>query len=237
MEIYPIAKNKKKEKHVVRNVFAPVDPRMIVSGPTKCGKTYMVASLIVHHLVFSRLYIYSKHLLDEKDVYVDLINHFTKIENKLKKKYKDPEFQMLFYGDKYDDIPDVTEFDPHHQNLVLIDDFMNEKDQSKVCDLYTSGRHKGIMTIYLTQKYSFVPSVIRDNANYFVFFEVPNNKEIRNIALEHCTDVDYHELKEIFRDAVSEKYSFMVIDRTADDFCLRYRKKWDGLIFKENDEE
>lgn len=230
MEIVNLHK-RKKAKGDVRNVFAPVHPfRMLVTGPSGCGKTNMCCSMIMNNLTFDRVYIYSKHIDDEEDVYGELKTFFDKIERRARKKLKDPEFQMAWYGNEYIDIPDVNVFDPKYQNLILIDDFMNERHQDKIYELFTSGRHKNLSVIYLAQRYNKVNPVIRANCNYFCFFEMANRLESQLIAREQASDLDYDMFIELFRKSTTEKYSFFVIDRKTEHFCLRYRKKWDNLL-------
>lgn len=232
MEIYNLH-SKKKHDTEIRNVYAPQGEswRMLLCGPSGCGKTNLCASMIINNLVYDRVYLYSKHLDDEDDVYVDIIKFLEKVQNKIRKKMKDPEFQMYWFGNKFEDIPEVTEFDPNYKNLILIDDFMNEKHQEKVHDLFTSGRHKKLSIMYLSQRYLNTDPIIRANCNYFVLFKVPTNTELRLLSMEQATDMDYNDFKNIFSEAVADPYSFLVIDRKTPEPCLRYRKKFDGLLF------
>lgn len=232
MEIYNLHKAKK-SKEIIKNVYAPKNPfRMLVCGPSGSGKTNMVASIILNNLVYDRIYLYSKHIDDENDVYEDMFKVFSKIEKRIRRKTKDPEYQMAWYGNSIDDIPEVTEMDENFKNLILIDDFMNEKNQEKIHEYFTSGRHKNCSVIYLTQRYHNVHKVIRSNCNYFCFFEMSSRGDVQLIAKEHATDLDYDDFVEIFKEATNEKYSFLVIDRKTDEKCLKYRKRWDNLLFE-----
>lgn len=230
MEIYNISK--KKQPAPCRNELAPKNPfRLLCCGPTGSGKTVAIGSMIINDLYYDRVYIYAKHINDEDDIYGDLIKFLLKAEKKMQKKLKDPNFKMIWIGNKYDEIPSVDMFDPNYYNLLIVDDFMNVKKQQKINDIFTDGRHSKVSIIYLTQRYTSVSPVIRSNCNYFMFFEFPNKTEMMLIAKEQATDLSYDELQQLFMDALHEPYSFLVIDRKTQDKSCRYRKKWSELFF------
>ena len=45
------------------NVYIPKQPfRMIICGPSNCGKTNLVMNLILKYLKFNKLYLYAKNV-------------------------------------------------------------------------------------------------------------------------------------------------------------------------------
>lgn len=223
---------KKKSKEPTKNIFAPKGNfRMVLIGPSGCGKTITAYNLIKKYLVWDRLYMYSLHIDDPNDIYEEIHEMCVKMENKMKKKTGDNSFQLHWFGNSIDDMPDAHDYDPSFRNLVLVDDFINERHQEKIVELFTSGRHNNISTIYLSQGYSEIPTLIRKNATHFLFFEPANELEMRSISLAHARDIDFSELRDVFRQAVSKKYNFFMIDNTADTMCMKYRQNFDNLLF------
>lgn len=238
LEIKDLTPNKKKKTNqYIKNYLAPIPSfQFLVSGGTGRGKTMAIINLILHHLKFDRLYIYSRHLYDKNDLYLPLIQTIQKAEKRIKKKLKDEDYRMLWYSDQFQDIPSYEAYDDNYMNLVLIDDFMLEPNQDKVIEYFTSGRHRNISTFYLTQSYFSVKRKIRLNCNYLAFFEFASAREVRMISSELCSDKTYDELYEIFKTALDRKFSFLLIDLKTDDPCMKYRRNFNELLLcDEND--
>jgi hypothetical protein len=47
----------------------------------------------------------------------------------------------------------VHQLDKQYQNLIIFDDFVTQKDQNLIIDLFIRGRKKNTSVIYLTQTY------------------------------------------------------------------------------------
>ena len=55
--------------------------------------------------------------------------------------------------------------------------------------------------------------------------EIPNKRELQNIALNHSSDIDFKDFIKIYKKSTAEPYSFLVNDATlASDNPLRFRK-------------
>lgn len=234
MQTYNLHANKKQPKVEVRNLLAPVHEfQLCAVGGTGTGKTNALMSMLINHMSFDRYYIYSKHIDDPKDVYVDpLIPFLDKTEKQLQKKLKDPDFKMLWCGDSYDDIPSVKEYDRNYKNILVVDDFMTDvvKKPEKLIEIFVSGRHQNLSVIFLVQRYNEIPPDIRGNTNYFCLFEMRNKLENMLIARDLAMGVSYDEFLKMYQEAVEERFSFFVIDKKTDIPMLRYRKKWDGIF-------
>ena len=50
--------------------------------------------------------------------------------------------------------------------------------------------------------------------------KVNNRIELKNIATAHSADIDYNDLKKIYRECTKEPFNFLTIDTTL----LRFRK-------------
>ena len=54
---------------------------------------------------------------------------------------------------------------------------------------------------------------------------IPNNRELQQIALKHLSDIDFKDLIKIYKKYTAEPYSFSVNDTTlSSDNPLRFRK-------------
>jgi Poxvirus A32 protein len=137
----------------------PSNVRGLIAGPSNCGKTNVVISLLVdpNGLKFENVYIYSKTLYQKS--YVELAKIFSLV----------PEIGY-FCGSSEDEILSVEETKP---NSVIIFDDLAPKDMSKIADYYSRGRHKNLNTFFLTQTYTNVKKqMLRDNVNVIVCFKM-----------------------------------------------------------------
>ena len=107
----------------------------------------------------------------------------------------------------------------------------NKKLNSIVTELFIRGRKLNISLIFITQSYLKVPKDVRLNTTHFFIAKIPNNREIRDIATNHSSDISTKDFTNIYRKCTAEPYSFLVNDTTlALDNPLRFRKN----IFKYN---
>ena len=201
----------KKYKNI--NDLAPQWPfRLAMIGPTGCGKTNSLMNLIKKYLYYDRLYVFIK-TLHEDDYYIDLQECFDKIHDALK-------YQVAHF---YDDLEklDLKMFDKSLQNLIVIDDFQLREDQKDVIDLFIYGRKLNCSVILLTHSYFDIPKIIRMQCNYFVVFQIPSNKELRQIIDDQAIGKTYEEIKTVYDKL--KKYEFLLIDRKSDDDKLKIR--------------
>ena len=55
--------------------------------------------------------------------------------------------------------------------------------------------------------------------------EIPNKRELQQIALNHSSDIDHKEFMKVYRKCTAEPYSFLVdVTNFPPDDSLRYRK-------------
>ena len=89
-----------------------------------------------------------------------------------------------------EDVIPVDELDGSIQNLVIFDDFLLSKNQTPMIDYFVRGRHKNCSVVYLGQRWSGIPRVIRLNINYISLFAVPNKKELQILYSECGMSLD-----------------------------------------------
>jgi hypothetical protein len=96
--------------------------------------------------------------------------------------------------------------------LILSDD-MDEQwkkmDSQVMNKVITNSRHCNLSMIFLVQKMSMVPTIIRSNADCVIAFSTSCHREFEAIFNEfsHTSKKDFHKF---FIDATSEPYSFLV---------------------------
>lgn len=206
---------KKKRKH---GDLLPNTIRCIICGPSNCGKTNVVISLLENPdaLHFENVYIYSKSLEQEKYKYL----------GKILKSIKGLGYYTFTSNE---DVIDPTEAKP---NSIFIFDDVICGEQSNIRNFFSMGRHRGVDCFYLTQTYTRIPKhLIRDNANLIVLFKQDelNLRHIYNDCFVGC-DMSFDNFRTMCNKCWNKKYGFMVIDLDSDLNKGRYRRGFDTFI-------
>jgi len=214
-----------KEEFLNKHVLVPLWPfRLLICGSSGCGKTNLLMNLIYNYLYYNKIYIYAKDLTESK--YQTLQDFFEEV-NEIMKDETGEDFQVAIFSSSKDDIVNVDDLDKEYQNLIIFDDFVTESDQHVIIDLFIRSRKKNCSLIYLTQSYFSTPKDIRLQCNYFIFYNISNERELTEIQRDHCLDVDKETFKKYFNKATSEPYSFFLIDKKSRE--LRFRKNFDVI--------
>jgi len=217
---------KKKKKKV--NELAPDQPfRMLMVGSSGSGKTNVLIDLILRYLVYDKLYVYTKHLHQSKYKILQKIIKFVE-EDELLKDVGD--FPIAVFADDIKNVVPLEKMDEKKDNVIIFDDFITEKNQKQMIDMFVRGRHKNASVIYLTQSYFSTPKDIRINCNQFLLFGSANNRDINLVLSDHCSDMDKEEFRRLYNEATSEQYSFFYIDKDAPNKTLKFRKKFDDFL-------
>ena len=128
-------------------------------------------------------------------------------------------------NDVYNNIDD---YNPSRKRKILIvfDDMIadimtNKKFRAITKELFIRCRKVNISLPFTTQSYFSV----RLNSTHYLIMKINNNRELKNIAINHSADIDYKDFMKIYRECTKEPYSFLTIDTTlpASD-PLRFRK-------------
>ena len=82
---------------------------------------------------------------------------------------------------------------------VMIADMINNKKLNPiVTELFIRGRKLNIFVVFITQSYSKVPKDFRLNTTHFFIMKIPNKRELKQIALNHSSDIDSKDFKKIY---------------------------------------
>lgn len=105
------------------------------------------------------------------------------------------------------------------QTLVIFDDLCNERDQTKISELFIRGRKLagGVSLMYLTQKYSLVPTVVREQCNYLILKKISGKRDILSILRNASLSAERDELLRMYEFCVhgDDVLGFLLIDYNA----------------------
>ena len=113
--------------------------------------------------------------------------------------------------------------------MIVFDDMIadmirNQKLNSIVTEFFIRGRKLNI-SLFLSRNHFKIPKDVRLNTTHFFIIKIPNERELREIAINHSSDISAKDFINIYRKCTVEPYSFFVIETTlASDNPLRFRK-------------
>ena len=70
-----------------------------------------------------------------------------------------------------------------------------------------------------------MPKDVRLNSTHFFIMEIPNKRELQQIALNHSSDIDFKDFIKIYKKCTKEPLPFLVNDTTlqsSDPLRFRY---------------
>ena len=195
----------------------PNSIRALIVGPSNCGKTNIMLSLIEspNGLKFENIYIYSKSLYQPKYEYLK------KLVGSVK--------GMGFYT--FSENADVIQPENIKQNSIMIFDDVACDKQNNIRAYFCIGRHKNVDSFYLCQTYTRIPKhLIRDNANMIILFK-QDELNLKHVYNDHVGgDMSLENFRDICRECWKDKYGFLVISKDDEINCGRYRKGFDIFI-------
>ena len=203
--LQPKAHNPNYHKHGLKVPF-----RMVVVGASGSGKSNIVLNLIsLCENTFHKIYLFTRDKNEALYEYLELAipdKEFLEIHEGLDH-LKSMDFKKDFFG----------------QSLVIFDDLCLEKDQDVISELYIRGRKmgsgssKGVSVVYLTQKYTQVPTIIRGNCNYMILKKISGRRDIVEIMKNGAVIVERDTLLRMYNHCINgdDILSFLLIDFNA----------------------
>ena len=55
---------------------------------------------------------------------------------------------------------------------------------------------------------------VRLNSTHYFVLKIPNKQELRQIAFNHSSDIDFKDFKNLYKKCIAKPYYFLVIDAT-----------------------
>ena len=108
----------------------------------------------------------------------------------------------------------------------MIADMIHKKNpDSVVTELFIRGKKLNISLVFITQSHFKIPKDVRLNTTHFFISKSPNRGELREIAINHSSDISTKDFTNIYIKCIVEPYSFFVNGtKLASDNPLRFRK-------------
>ena len=194
--------NENNTPHNLRQPYIPDYPyRILIIGGSGSGKTNTLLNLINNQPDIDKIYLYAKDPYEAK--YQFLIN---KRESTGLKHFNDPKAFIEYSNDMQDVYKDINEYneDKEHKLLKVFDDIIadminNKKLNSIVTDLFIRGKKLNISLVFITQSYFKIPKYVRLNSTHVFIMEIPNKRELQQIALNHSSDINITDFANIYR--------------------------------------
>ncbi len=215
--IFTGSKPLENENNYKHNELFPNSIRCIIAGPSNCGKTTALISLLLSEngLKFENLYIFSKSFF--QPIYQYLY--------KVLQNVKEIDFKVF---EQYDDL--IEPQDSKLNSVFVFDDVAWEA-QTKIQSYFSMGRHRNIDVFYLTQSYARLPKhLLRDNASMLVIFK-QDNLNLKHIWEDHLiSDISYDDFKKLCEQCWKEKNGFLVVAKDCGLGKGRFRLGFDKYI-------
>lgn len=196
----------------------PNTVRMLLVGPSNCGKTNALLSLVIspNGLHFENVHLYSKSRHQPKYLFLEKVCQST---------------ECVCYC-SYSEKDEVIKPENARPNSLFIFDDVAIESQDIVREYFCMGRHYMVDCCYLCQTYSRIPKqLVRDNANFLVIFK-QDETNLRHIYDDHVnTDMSLAKFKDLCTQCWSfGNFSFISIDKDRGLNEGRYRRGFDCFI-------
>ena len=97
----------------------------------------------------------------------------------------------------------------------MIADMINNKSLNLVeIESFIRGSKLNLSIAVITQSNFKLPKGVKLNLHILFIMEIPNKRELRQIALNHLSDIDVKVFMKIYKNVLNKRYSFLVNDTT-----------------------
>ena len=207
-----VEEEKKTKRH---GELFPDSIRAVFCGPSNCGKTNSLLTLITHpnELRFENVYVYSKSLNQSKSGF-------------LKELLQPIDGVQYFPFSEHEEVVAPDNVLPN--STIVFDDIACEK-QDNVRAFFCMGRHTKVDCFYLCQSYAHIPKhLVRDNVNLLAIFR-QDEMNLKPVYKYHVnSDMCFTHFKDLCSKCwKDDKYRFLIIDKDRLMNGGRYRKGFD----------
>ena len=221
------------DDHIVPDVSKIV--RMILAGPSNCGKSTLVINLISRFWkkldgspYFDYVFVFSK-TIGKDESYNDIIKRgFIKREHIYDT--IDEDVLTKIWEFRKEEVENAKSYDKIKTVLLLFDDILTDSSiNSKiVSEIFFSGRHMLLNTIWSVQKWNGgLPYRNRESASHVVLYRPRGMKSCEVIAEELSENGKKKEFIKMYMHAVKDPYSFFYIKNNEQDQSNKYFKNMD----------
>ena len=108
---------------------------------------------------------------------------------------------------------------------LIADMSNNKKLYPVVTELFIRGRKLNISIVLITQSFFKVSEEVRLNSTHFFIMKITSKRELKQIALNHSSNIDLKDFIKICKKCTAEHYCFLATDTTLpSDNPLRFGK-------------
>lgn len=213
-----LIENKNKKRKYRHSTLLPNSIRCLICGPSNCGKTNVILSLLTkpNGLRFENVYIYSHSLFQPKYQYLKRI--FESL----------PDIGCYMFANN-DSVIEPEE--SKNNSIFIFDDVVCDK-QNNVKKFFCMGRHKNVDCFYLSQSYTKIPKhLVRENSNFIILFK-QDEMNLKHIYSDFSigADMSFSDFLKMCNNCWKSQYDFLVIDIERRIDNGKYRKGFDTFI-------
>jgi hypothetical protein len=146
---------------------------------------------------------------------------------------------ITFYT-KLTDLPAPNDLNMGNKQVLLVfDDCVAIKDQSKIEEYFLRGRKVGggITMCYLSQNFFGIPTLIRRQFNYVIILKLSGAKYMKQIIANYSLGLDPDEIVKLYKDATREKFNFLKISVESRDDNKMYGHNFKQFYTVKNDSD
>jgi len=237
MEFFIYNLDERKNSKNTNHPACPEFPfRLLVCGGSDSGKTNMIVNILLgnklhrflkekkgeRYLKNDDLVLIGKHLNEPKWT---LVKTAYNIFANSPKKYRE---DVTFKAMKADVIPEITKFLPERTTVIAFEDLCAEpkKIQDRIVPYFISGRHQNVSPIYVSQKYTQTPKIIRENISHLALFRGSGSRDDISRIVRQYTDNPKKASKIIDRHLRNREFIVFDLTKPSDD-PFSVRLGWD----------
>ena len=217
-------------------ILYPQHPvRCILTGPSECGKSVFLTSLIINIInKYDKIYIYSPSL--HQDLYQKLIKCFSNyipihiipnilnegdIDVVIEEIVKNKDFEKSDSEiETYESMEELNFPQEYDDGGIFILDDLNEKEMNdpRVQAMFERSRHNILSIFIISQDYYELPKkTIRANGNIYHLFKPNNFLDVRIFYLDKTSvDTTLDEFRYLTSTCWNQNYKPLTIDMTKD---------------------
>ena len=203
---------------IITEAEFPDNFRCIISGPSECGKTFLLKKLFLASIYFDKLYIIGP----TGDQYQGTCFADEGVDN--------GKANVEFIKD-IKDLPSPDKIPKDLKKLMIFDDVRAK--EPIVNEYFCRGRHNNCNMIHLNQNlFSLDRQSVRENSNLFILFE-QRGKALISIYQDFFNNVElsYNDFANICNKVWKEPYNYIVIDKTKNkNINGKLRINWDRRV-------
>lgn len=151
----------------------------------------------------------------------------------LEKKLKGKDITIYYDLDKLPEPRELPKKDV--QNLVIFDDQVVTKNQSKIINYFIYGRKvgAGITCFYLSQSYYGIPKSIRAQLSYIFLVKIGQKYDLNLILSDSGGLVEKKVLRQLYEEATKHKFDFLKINLNTVDLNCKFSKNFNEFFLLE----